>query len=178
MSLEQFREQLRAKAEDAPWVAAIESIVHRQIQTPPLPCELVPELLLANRTTAEQAAELAEVWGVTHVFSCIESVYLSRDQALSLYSSEGIQYDGVCADDDEEYEMLPQHWDQFEAWMTAVNASGGRCLIHCAAGPCDVYVCHCTALHCTCTSVHVSHCTALHCTCTSVHVPDCIVHSP
>jgi len=122
--------------DDCRWMAAIGACVYRNSAIGYwnylLPCKLVPELLLSNWAQAEQAHDLA-CHGVTHVFSCIEGTYLSRESAEAHYGSVGIKYDGVDAKDEEGYSML-QHWPRFREFMRPVRSSGGCCTVHCAAG--------------------------------------------
>ena len=99
----------------------------------------LPELLLSNWAEADKPAELAQAWQVTHVFSCIEGTYLSREAAIERYAAAGITYDGVAAEDDEEYSMLPRHFARFRSFVAPLRrrreaGGAGRCLVHCAGG--------------------------------------------
>ena len=138
LSLEDLRRKLQRREEDAPYLRAIDDVVRRRLHGD-TPCELLPELLLSNWAEADKPAELAQAWQVTHVFSCIEGTYLSREAAIERYAAAGITYDGVAAEDDEEYSMLPRHFARFRSFVAPLRrrreaGGAGRCLVHCAGG--------------------------------------------
>ena len=153
MTVEQFRALMKQRADDAPHLAAIDALVRRRIAAPgALPVALAPELLLSGWAGVADAAALRRDLGVTHVFSCIEGTYLSRDDAIAKYAAAGIAYDGVRADDDDAYPMLRRHFERFLAFVEPLRGARGgpaaRCVVHCAGGMnrsgvlAVAYVCH------------------------------------
>ena len=153
MTVEQFRALMKQRADDAPHLAAIDALVRRRIAAPgALPVALAPELLLSDWAGVADAAALRRDLGVTHVFSCIEGTYLSRDDAIARYAAAGIAYDGVRADDDDAYPMLRRHFERFLAFVEPLRGARGgaaaRCVVHCAGGMnrsgvlAVAYVCH------------------------------------
>ena len=153
MTVEQFRALMKQRADDAPHLAAIDALVRRRLAAPgALPVALAPELLLSDWAGVADAAALRRDLGVTHVFSCIEGTYLSRDDAIAKYAAAGIAYDGVRADDDDAYPMLRRHFERFLAFVEPLRGARGgsaaRCVVHCAGGMnrsgvlAVAYVCH------------------------------------
>ena len=153
LTVEQFRALMKQRADDAPHLAAIDALVRRRIDAPgALPVALAPELLLSDWAGVADAAALRRDLGVTHVFSCIEGTYLSRDDAIARYAAAGIAYDGVRADDDDAYPMLRRHFERFLAFVEPLRGARGgsaaRCVVHCAGGMnrsgvlAVAYVCH------------------------------------
>ena len=153
MTVEQFRALMKQRADDAPHLAAIDALVRRRIAAPgALPVALAPELLLSDWAGVADAGALRRDLGVTHVFSCIEGTYLSRDDAIAKYAAAGIAYDGVRADDDDAYPMLRRHFERFLAFVEPLRGARGgaaaRCVVHCAGGMnrsgvlAVAYVCH------------------------------------
>ena len=153
LTVEQFRALMKQRADDAPHLAAIDALVRRRVAAPgALPVALAPELLLSDWAGVADAAALRRDLGVTHVFSCIEGTYLSRDDAIAKYAAAGIAYDGVRADDDDAYPMLRRHFERFLAFVEPLRGARGgaaaRCVVHCAGGMnrsgvlAVAYVCH------------------------------------
>ena len=153
LTVEQFRALMKQRADDAPHLAAIDALVRRRVAAPgALPVALAPELLLSDWAGVADAAALRRDLGVTHVFSCIEGTYLSRDDAIARYAAAGIAYDGVRADDDDAYPMLRRHFERFLAFVEPLRGARGgaaaRCVVHCAGGMnrsgvlAVAYVCH------------------------------------
>ena len=126
MTVEQFRALMKRRADDAPHLAAIDALVRRRVDAPgALPVALAPELLLSDWAGVADAAALRRDLGVTHVFSCIEGTYLSRDDAIAKYAAAGIAYDGVRADDDDAYPMLRRHFERFLAFVEPLRGARG-----------------------------------------------------
>ena len=114
----------------SPWLAAVRELCGSQLlRSADLPCEIAPQLLLSSKVEASDLG-LLQVFGVTHVLNAAGSMGRSN---LDLEAA-GIQYLELHGEDEEDYPMLKNHFEQASAFMRAAAAAGGRCLVHCVAG--------------------------------------------
>lgn len=102
-------------------------VVKRQFD---LPVEILPHLFLGDALCARDVAKLKNI-GVTHVLNAAGK---TSQGPLQLYAENGIAYESFGASDHSTYKMLPLHLDAARAFFAAANASGGKCLVHCAQG--------------------------------------------
>lgn len=116
------------ESELAPYLAAMQHILHQDVQEPELPVIVLPHLLLGDYGAARDAEKLQSL-GVTHVVNCADASARGPVEHAAL----GIDYLCLHAEDHLSYEIL-QHRHQVADVVRRCRDSGGVCLVHCAAG--------------------------------------------
>jgi hypothetical protein len=137
------------EAEIKEWVEKVREMINRpeyQIERS-LPCQVIPGLYLSSKREAS-SCEILRSNKITHVFSCVndprnpKECEKARKRCIDDANVES--YLGIWSEDEEGYDMLGQHFEQFESFVHAalcsevgIGACEGnnkRILVHCNAG--------------------------------------------
>ncbi len=121
-----------------PW-AHIRRVKHLVDNPPhPLPTNLpveisVPWLYLSDEKNARRHAKLRDM-GITHVLSLNSLPSHIVDEVKNDLECVGIQHKQINAEDEEDYDMIANHWEECHDYLKHIKESGGKVLVHCVAG--------------------------------------------
>ena len=118
---------LRQRAvHDAPWIAAIRTILHEAGPGVDLPVEILPHLLLGDKRAANDLTTI-DAFGVTHILNMAGKSGRTEHVGSRCYLK-------IDADDEEGYPIVRRHLDEATAFIQRARSEGGRVLVHCQAG--------------------------------------------
>lgn len=99
---------------------------------PPLPIEILPNLYLSDLAGVLDIGRLLHL-GITHVLSTSGRTPQIK-AAASMFAKAGIVHLVVSGEDEEDYQMLPNHWGECSQFIAAAQEGGGKVAVHCQAG--------------------------------------------
>jgi len=137
-------EQGSREERDWPWVWAIQDAEvldwrcrvpeeeHRTLAAMQanLPVPILPHLYLGDAKSARNMERIREC-GITHILNTAGPPARGNSEE---YDADGIETLEFDAEDEEGYPMLEKHLDSARAFIASAKHSGGKCLVHCAAG--------------------------------------------
>ena len=113
----------------APWLDALDAITDWDLRPAPLPCVIMPHLMLSDLEAAVKLESLKKL-GITHILNAASEIGpQTRERAVS----SGFHYLHLRAEDEAGYDMM-QHLDLATAFIEQARTGGGRCVVHCYAG--------------------------------------------
>lgn len=105
----------------------------------PLPVQILPWLYLSDETNARRASHLSNL-NITHVLSLNTMPDAMVQDMADLYQSRGIVHRYSPGQDEEDYDMIGNHWEECCAFLqearnnAAAGGGSGVVLVHCHAG--------------------------------------------
>ena len=134
--------------EDWPWVWAISNPEHldwkrgltgdqiqdQSMQQSNLPVPITDNVYLGNAISVKDVA-LLESLGVTAVLNMAGKQAQLCKSTIKAYETRGIRYKRINAEDDENYNLLQNDWDEaFEFIKASTRDGSGKCVVNCVAG--------------------------------------------
>jgi len=109
-------------------------IVELDRQHRDLPVHIHGNIFLGNAASVENISNLQEL-GITRVLNLAGPMALKRN-TIRAFKQNSITYKGIPAEDEEDYPLLANHWDEIQAFLHGDDTtdSSGNCVIHCVAG--------------------------------------------
>eukprot|EP00526_Cylindrotheca_closterium_P015654 CAMPEP_0113638192 /NCGR_PEP_ID=MMETSP0017_2-20120614/19998_1 /TAXON_ID=2856 /ORGANISM="Cylindrotheca closterium" /LENGTH=270 /DNA_ID=CAMNT_0000549269 /DNA_START=858 /DNA_END=1670 /DNA_ORIENTATION=+ /assembly_acc=CAM_ASM_000147 len=133
--------------EDWPWVWAIwepeildwkiglsdEEIQETALRQAQLPVPITENLFLGNAFSVESTDKL-KARGITAVLNMAGPMALKR-KTIQAYKKHGIQYKRIDGEDEYDYPLLQNHWQEASDFIKSTTENGkGKCVVHCVAG--------------------------------------------
>jgi hypothetical protein len=95
-----------------------------------LPVAITTDLYLSNHRCVCDV-DLLKQAGITHVLNVAGP---SNRGPLAKYAVENIMYKEIAAEDEDGYYMLQKHLSECMEFIQSAKATGGKAVVHCAAG--------------------------------------------
>lgn len=133
--------------EDWPWVWGIrdpefldwkrdlsdEEIHAQALRQSEMPVPITDQVYLGNAQSVESISSLEAV-GITAVLNVAGPLALRR-KTIQACKKNGIQYKQIAAEDEPDYPMLQNHWQEaFDFIKSTTRDGNGKCVVHCMAG--------------------------------------------
>lgn len=98
-----------------------------------LPVPITDNVYLGNAASVECISRL-KACGITAVLN-MAGPFAMRQETIKAYDNHGIQYKRIDAEDDENYNLLQNDWDEAFQFIRSSTENGkGKCVVHCRAG--------------------------------------------
>jgi predicted protein tyrosine phosphatase len=133
--------------EDWPWVWGIrdasfldwkqglsdDEIQAQALRQNDLPAPITDNVYLGNAVSVESVASL-KARGITAVLNVAGPLALRR-KTINAYKKHGIEYKRINAEDELDYPLLQNDWQEAFEFIKASTKDGkGKCVVHCMAG--------------------------------------------
>lgn len=133
--------------EDWPWIWGIreakfldwkqglsdDEIQAQSLRQMEMPVRITDNIYLGNVSSVEAVTKL-EALGITAVLNMAGPVAL-KHKTVQAYESLGIRYKRITADDEHDYPLLRNHWEEAHDYIKSSTKNGkDKCVIHCVAG--------------------------------------------
>lgn len=116
------------------WIRCARDIVNAQPASfKPLPAELLPWLLLSDEMNVRSKKTLKEM-KITHVLTVAGMPTFHREFLESTFESSGITHRYIPGEDEEDYDMIGNHWEESREFLEDARNCGGKVVVHCMAG--------------------------------------------
>lgn len=99
-----------------------------------LPVSISENVYLGSAMSVESIIpQLQNVFGITSVLNM--AGHTIRDETIKEYENHGINFKRINAEDEEDYDLLGNHWDEaYEFIKSSTEDRKGKCVVHCVAG--------------------------------------------
>ena len=133
--------------EDWPWVWGIRDASHldwkiglnddeiqeQALNQRELPVRITDNLFLGNAHSVESVEKLEKL-GITAVLNMAGPLALRR-KTITAYKKSDIRYRGINAEDELDYPLLENHWEEALDFINSTTKDGkGKIVVNCAAG--------------------------------------------
>eukprot|EP00594_Rhizosolenia_setigera_P004909 CAMPEP_0178945488 /NCGR_PEP_ID=MMETSP0789-20121207/3765_1 /TAXON_ID=3005 /ORGANISM="Rhizosolenia setigera, Strain CCMP 1694" /LENGTH=262 /DNA_ID=CAMNT_0020625389 /DNA_START=118 /DNA_END=906 /DNA_ORIENTATION=+ len=122
-------------AENLDWKKGLsqeEIVAHATYICEGLPVPITPNLYLGTAKSVWSISTLQEK-GITAVLNMVDPRVLPPE-IIETYQKHGIRYKNLHAEDEIDFDLLEQYWEEAYDFIQASASKGEKCVVHCVAG--------------------------------------------